>query len=240
MKGTVTPMERRQLLGGVVGLSALAAARSWGLSLAAGPFKAPATGNIDVAFLVSEDATVIDFCGPWEVFQDVMMPERGSGHEDQMPFRLFTVAAGPETVRISGGMQVIPDYTVANAPAPRVVVVPAMRATPPILDWLKRTSATADIVMSVCTGAFVLAEAGLLGDGPATTHHEFVDRLAKRYPAVKLERGRRFVERERLATAGGLTSGIDLALRVVERYFGRPVALRTAEYMEYESRAWIV
>jgi len=234
-------MKRRELLGGAVGLSALAASRAWGVSFAAGPFNAPATGNIDVAFLISEGATVIDFCGPWEVFQDVMMPERGPRHmEDQMPFRLFTVAAGPEPVRVSGGLQVVPDYTVANAPSARVVVVPAMRATPPILDWLKKTSTTADIVMSVCTGAFALAEAGLLGDGPATTHHDFVERLAKRYPAVKVERGRRFVERDRLATAGGLTSGIDLALRVVERYFGRAVALRTAEYMEYESRAWLV
>jgi transcriptional regulator GlxA family with amidase domain len=234
-------MRRRDLLGGSIGLGALAATRAWGLSLAAGGFKTPAQGNIDVAFLVSEGATVIDFCGPWEVFQDVMMPERGPRHmEDQMPFRLFTVAAGPEAVRVSGGLQVVPDYTVGSAPAPRVVVVPAMRASQPVLDWLKKTSATADIVMSVCTGAFALAEAGLLGDGPATTHHDFVERLAKKFPAVKVERGRRFVERERLATAGGLTSGIDLALRVVERYFGRAVALRTAEYMEYESRAWIV
>ena len=234
-------MNRRQLLGGALGLGGLAASRAWGVSFAAGPFAPPATGNIDVAFLISEGATVIDFCGPWEVFQDVMVPERGPRHEeDQMPFRLYTVADGPQGVRVSGGMQVVPDHTVTSAPAPRVVVVPAMRPSPAILEWLKKTSTTADVVMSVCTGAFTLAEAGLLGDGPATTHHLFLDRLGKKFPSVKVERGRRFVERERLATAGGLTSGIDLALRVVERYFGRAVAVRTAEYMEYESRAWIV
>jgi transcriptional regulator GlxA family with amidase domain len=94
--------------------------------------------------------------------------------------------------------------------------------------------------MSVCVGAFVLGRAGLLAGGAATTHHDFFDDFAQSFPDVRLERGRRFVEREHLATAGGLTSGIDLALRVVDRYFGRAVATHTAEYMEYESRSWAV
>ena len=94
--------------------------------------------------------------------------------------------------------------------------------------------------MSVCTGAFVLAEAGLLAGKKATTHHDFHDRFAAQYPSVALERGLRFVESGRnLATAGGLTSGIDLALRVVERYFGRETARRTAEYMEYQGKGWL-
>ena len=75
----------------------------------------------------------------------------------------------------------------------------------------------------------------------ATTHHDFHDRLASSFPKVDVRRGVRFVEGgERIATAGGLTSGIDMALRVVERYFGREVAARTAFYMEYESKGWKV
>ena len=183
---------------------------------------------------------MIDFAGPWEVFQDVMLPERGPAHEDQMPFRLFTVADSTEPVRVTGGMRIVPDYSVADAPKPRVVVIPAMRSSAAILDWLRQTSATADLVMSVCTGAFVLGRAGLLSGKRATTHHQFHDRLAEQFPDVKVERGLRFVEGgPKLATAGGLTSGIDLALRVVERYFGRPAAQRTATYMEYESKGWI-
>jgi transcriptional regulator GlxA family with amidase domain len=109
-----------------------------------------------------------------------------------------------------------------------------------VLAWLKKTSATADLVMSVCTGAFVLGEAGLLAGKRATTHHDFHDRFAERFPDVKLERRLRFVESApNLATAGGLTSGIDLALHVVERYFGRETAQRTAAYMEYQGRGWI-
>ena len=202
--------------------------------------RAPATGPIDVAFLISDGATVIDFTGPWEVFQDVMVPERGRAHEDQMPFRLFTVADGKDPVRATGGMRIVPDYSVADAPPPRVVVVPAMRRSPAVIEWLRKTSTTADLIMSVCTGAFVLAHTGLLSGKRATTHHDFHDRLAEQFPDVKVERAARFVESApNLATAGGLTSGIDLALRVVERYFGRAVAQRTATYMEYQGRGWI-
>ena len=94
--------------------------------------------------------------------------------------------------------------------------------------------------MSVCTGAFQLAKAGLLNGKPATTHHDFIDRFAKQYPDIDVKRGLRFVEGENISTAGGLTSGIDLALRVVERYFGRKIAEKTATYMEYQSKGWMV
>ena len=234
-------MDRRVFLGAIGALPALAALDLSETTVATtGALSPPAKGAIDVAFLVSEGATVIDFTGPWEVFQDVMLPARGPAHEDQMPFRLFTVAEAREPVRVTGGLRIVPDYSVADAPKPRVVVVPAMRSSPAVLDWLRQTSATADLVMSVCTGAFVLARAGLLSGKRATTHHDFHDRLADQFPDVKVERGSRFVEcAPSLATAGGLTSGIDLALRVVERYFGRETAQRTATYMEYQGKGWI-
>jgi transcriptional regulator GlxA family with amidase domain len=194
----------------------------------------PAQGPIDVAFLISNGATVIDFTGPWEVFQDVSVP----GRDDS--FRLFTVADGRDPVRVTGGMQIVPDFSVGDAPPPHVVVVPAMRRSPAVLDWLRKVSARADLIMSVCTGAFVLGQAGLLAGKRATTHHDFHDRFAAQFPDVTLERGLRFVESApNLATAGGLTSGIDLALRVVERYFGRDVAQRTAAYMEYQGKGWL-
>jgi transcriptional regulator GlxA family with amidase domain len=236
-------VRRRSFLGvGVPALAALGLPHDLGESAVrpAPPLRPPAQGPIDVAFLISNGATVIDFTGPWEVFQDVMLPERGDSHEEQMPFRLYTVADGPDPVRVTGGMRIVPDYSVADAPPPRVVVIPAMRRTPAILDWLRKTSASADLIMSVCTGAFVLAEAGLLAGKKATTHHDFHDRFAAQYPNITLERGLRFVESApNLATAGGLTSGIDLALRVVERYFGRDVARRTATYMEYQGKGWL-
>ncbi len=202
---------------------------------------APAKGKIPVAFVISQYATVIDFAGPWEVFQDVHVPARGSNHEEQMPFQLYTVSEKTEPLRATAGLQLIPDYTFENAPAPKVVVIGAQAGrSAAMYEWLKRQARDADVLMSVCTGAFHLARAGLLDGREATTHHDFTERLIEEFPKVKVRRGLRFVEGDRISTSGGLTSGIDLSLRVVERYFGREVAQTTADYMEYQSTGWMV
>ncbi|HYN86386.1 MAG TPA: DJ-1/PfpI family protein [Pyrinomonadaceae bacterium] len=202
---------------------------------------APAKGRINVAFVISQHATVIDFAGPWEVFQDVHVPSRGAGHEEQMPFQLYTVSEKTEPLRATAGLQLIPDYTFADAPAPKVVVVGAQAGrSAAMYEWLKRQAREADVLMSVCTGAFHLARAGLLDGREATTHHDFTARLRQEFPAIKVREGLRFIEGERISTSGGLTSGIDLSLRVVERYFGRDVAAATARYMEYQSTGWMV
>ena len=206
----------------------------------AGKLTAPAKGKIRVAFVMTEGATMIDFAGPWEVFQDVHVTSRGSSMDDQMPFELYTVSDTRDPIRTSGGMTVIPQYTFDDAPAPRVVVIGAQRGrSPKMMEWLRRMAKEADIVMSVCTGASKIAEAGLLDGKSGTTHHDFYESFEKRFSKVKLVRDRRFVQSDDVVyTAGGLTSGIDLALHVVEGYFGREVAQRTAEYMEYEGTGW--
>jgi transcriptional regulator GlxA family with amidase domain len=160
--------------------------------------------------------------------------------DDQMPFELFTVAEKIETLTGSGGLKLVPDYTFENVPTPKVVVVPAQRGSQALHAWLRKIAPSTDLVMSVCTGAFQLGKAGLLNGKSATTHHEFLDRFAQAFPEVTVKRGLRFVEEEKISTAGGLSSGIDLALRVVDRYFGRDVAQHTAGYMEYQSKGWIV
>jgi transcriptional regulator GlxA family with amidase domain/YHS domain-containing protein len=200
-----------------------------------GLLKPPAKEPIPVAFLISDGAVVIDFCGPWEVFQDVNVPSR-----TEMPFRLYTVAETRKPIRTSGGMQIVPDYTIADAPAPKVIVIPAQsEPTEAVLDWIRKSSKTTDVTMSVCTGAFVLAKTGLLNGKSATTYHGAFGRFAMKFPDVQLKRGARFVENGNLATAGGLSSGIDLALRVVERYYGRDVAQKTAYNMEYQGQGWM-
>ena len=200
-----------------------------------GSLKPPDKGQIPVAFLISDGAVVIDFCGPWEVFQDVMIPGR-----EEMPFRLYTVAETKKPIRTSGGMQIVPDYTIEDAPPPKVIVIPAQSSrSPALLEWLKKSSETTDVTMSVCTGAFVLAKTGLLNGKSATTYHGAFERFATQFPDVQLKRGARFVENGNLATAGGLSSGIDLALRVVERYYGREVASKTAYDLEYQGEGWM-
>ncbi len=200
-----------------------------------GSLKPPDKDPIPVAFLISDGAVVIDFCGPWEVFQDAMVPSR-----QDTPFHLYTVAETKKPIRTSGGMQIVPDYTIADAPAPKVMVIPAQSdPSPTMLKWIRETTKNTDVTMSVCTGAFVLAKTGLLNGKSATTYHGAFGRFAMKYPDVELKRGARFVENGNLATAGGLSSGIDLALRVVERYYGRDVAQKTAYNMEYQGQGWM-
>jgi len=189
---------------------------------------------IPVAFVISEGAVVIDFCGPWEVFRDVMVP---SGDH---PFHLYTVSDTTSPITAGGGMKIVPDYTFANAPAPKVIVIPAQsEPSEAMLNWIRQSTKSTDVTMSVCTGAFVLAKTGLLKDKSATTFHSAFNAFAMQFPDIQLKRGARFVENGNLATAGGLSSGIDLALRVVERYYGREVAAKTAYNMEYQGQGWM-
>src|SRR5207248_3094987 len=189
---------------------------------------------IPVAFVISEGAVVIDFCGPWEVFRDVMLP---SGDH---PFRLYTVSDKIAPITAGGGMKIVPNYTFANAPAPKVIVIPAQsEPSKAMLDWIRESSKSTDVTMSVCTGAFVLAKTGLLDGKSATTYHGAFGSFAMQFPNIQLKRGERFVENRNLATAGGLSSGIDLALRVVERYYGRQAAEKTAYNMEYQGEGWM-
>lgn len=203
---------------------------------ATAPLQPPSEGSIPVAFLLSRNAEVIDFAGPWEVFDNVGIP----GQDNAAAFQLYTVAETLEPIRATGGMTIVPNHTFATAPAPRVIVIPAQSApTDAVLAWVREVSRGADLTMSVCTGAFLLAKTGLLSGRPATTHHNHYGRFAMLYPDVELKRGARYVESGKFASAGGLSSGIDLALRVVERYFGRAVAATTADAMEYQGQGWL-
>lgn len=150
-------------------------------------------------------------------------------------FRIFTVSESREPV---DGR--IPDYTFETVPAPHVVIVPAQRGSAALLDWLRKVHATADVTMSVCTGARHFALAGLLNGKAATTHHESIDQFEKEFREVRWIRGVRFVENDKISTGGGLTAGIDLALHVVERYFGRTAAQSVADHLEYDGKRWIV
>src|SRR5437899_3516159 len=192
------------------------------------------TPPIPVAFLISEGPVVIAFCGPWEVFRDVMLP---SGDH---PFRLYTISDKTAPITAGGGMKIVPDYTFTNAPEPKVIIIPAQsEPSKAMLDWIRQSTKNTDVTMSVCTGAFVLAKTGLLDGKSATTFHAAFNSFAMQFPKIDLKRGARFVENGNLATAGGLSSGIDLALRVVERYYGREVAAKTAYNMEYQGQGWM-
>lgn len=200
------------------------------------PLQPPATGPIVVAVLLSKNAVVIDFAGPWEVFDTVGIP----GQKQQNAFQLYTVAATREPIRATGGMTIIPDHTYETAPQPHVIVIPAQsNHTDAAQAWIRAASAGADLTMSVCDGVFLLAKTGLLDGKAATAYHGSFTEFAMQFPAISLQRGARFVEAGKFASSGGLSSGIDLSLRVVERYFGRAVARNTAYLLEYQGLGWL-
>jgi putative intracellular protease/amidase/YHS domain-containing protein len=198
------------------------------------PLHAPDNGKVPVAFLISAGAVVIDFAGPWEVFHQVMDPQTMQGR-----FQTYTVAETTAPIRVSGGMQIVPDYSLADAPAPKVLVIPAQTGnSPATLDWVREATKHTDVTMSVCTGAFLLAETGLLNGRAATTHHGAYRELEVRYPKVRVERGLRFVDDGNIASSGGLSCGIDLSLHVVARYLGNDTAEQTAYNLEYQGQGW--
>lgn len=200
------------------------------------PLNAPAAGNLPVAFVLGKDAEVLDFAGPLEVFAGAPTKDGNS------LFAPYMVAAKKDPVTVGGGMKVLPDHDFKSAPQPKLIVIPAMRFSAEdteMFEWIRTASKATDVTMSVCNGAFVLAKTGLLDGKSATCHHGGFFGFAANYPNVRLRRGVRFVENGNLASAGGISSGIDLALRVVERYGGHELAVQVADGMEYQGKGWL-
>ena len=187
----------------------------------------------NVAILVFDDVEVLDFAGPFEVFA---VTDELNEHRE---FHTFTLATKPGTIRARNGLKIVPDFTLENCPAPHVIVVPggsgrrALMQMPSLHEWLRTRSRHAEIVMSVCTGAFVLARAGLLDGLRVTTHHAHIEELRALAPHLDVVEQQRFTDNGAILTAAGISAGIDCSLHVVERLLGRPTADRTAEYMEY-------
>jgi len=241
-RGTHLSLSRWALCGACIVLAALLSHRAIAAESARGRHTVPSKEKIPVAFVISDDAVTIDFAGPWEVFKDVFLPERGHTLAEQAAFRLYTVSDSREPVTTSGGMRIIPDYTFDDAPAPAIVVIPAQRGrSVKMMNWIRTLSTQAQLVMSVCTGASVLGDAGILDGKKATTHHLYYDEFHRAFPKVILEKNKRFVQSDAVVfTSGGLSSGIDLALHVVDLYFGHAKAESTAELMEYQGEGWKV
>jgi transcriptional regulator GlxA family with amidase domain len=186
-----------------------------------------------VAILVFRDVEVLDFCGPFEVFSV-------AGRDlDPKPFHVRLVAEQTGPVLARNGFSVNPDYTLADCPKADLLLVPGGMGTRPLMhnasvvDWVRQRAAESELVLSVCTGALILAKAGLLDGLAATTHHGALDLLRQTAPATTIRSDTRFVDNGRVITSGGIAAGIDMALHVVARLHGADVAAETARHMEY-------
>jgi putative intracellular protease/amidase len=188
-----------------------------------------------VAILVYDGVEVLDVAGPAEVFE---IAGRYGGQGEDPAFSVFTVASSRESIESQGFLGVLPDYAFSEAPRIDLLVVPGGRTgkvvgDPASLDWIRRTAEGADLTLTVCTGAMILAETGLLDGHPATTWHGALERLARDFPQVHGQPGRRFVDAGRFVTTAGVSAGIDGSLHVVARLLGRHVAEQASRYMEY-------
>ena len=186
-----------------------------------------------VAILIFPEVEVLDFAGPFEVFA---VTNELTGFET---FHTFTVAELPGSIRARNGLKIVPDFTLETAPPPDILVVPGGAGTRPllrkpmVLEWIRQRARKAEVVASVCTGALVLAQAGLLNNLRATTHHENFAELAALAPNTDLVENARFTDNGQVLTSAGISAGIDLSLHIVARLLGDATAARSARYMEY-------
>ncbi len=191
-----------------------------------------------VGILIFPAVEVLDFCGPYEVFSVTRLSEERR-RDETSPFEVHLVAQSGEPVVATGGLRVIPDVTLETCPPLDILVVPGGWGTRKeisnqrLLTWISERAKQAETLTSVCTGAMLLGQAGLLDGRRATTHWRSLDRMRQSFPAVTVEDKLHVVEDGHVLTSAGISAGIDMALRVVARYFGDAVGRGTARHMEY-------
>jgi transcriptional regulator GlxA family with amidase domain len=188
-----------------------------------------------VAILLFDEVEVLDFAGPFEIFSVT-----GRRSDGEPPFNVYTVAEKPGPISARNKLIVTPHYTIDNCPPPDIIVIPggygarAATRNPAILGWVKRQYEQTELTLSVCTGALVLATAGLLDGLQSTTHYGSYDLLGELAPNTTVIRGVRYVDNGKVITSAGVQAEMDMALHVVARLLGDEAAGETAHYIEYD------
>jgi transcriptional regulator GlxA family with amidase domain len=196
-----------------------------------------------VAIFMFDDVEVLDFAGPFEVFSVTSELNSSDSLSDSFPsglFAVFTVAEHSGAVNARNGLSINPDCTIADCPPPDILIIPGGKGTRKLIDnsavikWIKNCAPTAELVLSVCTGALLLAKAGLLEGLSATTHHKALELLRELAPNTTVVENQRFVDNGKIITSGGIAAGIDMSLYVVSKLLGKQKAEQTAKHMEYK------
>ena len=189
----------------------------------------------NVGILIFPDVELLDFAGPYEAFTAV-----NYGGAEKL-FEVFTVAEQHEPLRSRAGVRIVPDYTFDDVPHIDILVVPGGQGTrreinnPVVIDWIRAVSGEAELTTSVCTGSFLIAEAGALRAGnKATTHWASVNRMREQFPGIEMHEDVRWVDDGAVISSAGVSAGIDMALHVIERLCGEDVAVGSARLMEYD------
>jgi len=187
----------------------------------------------NVAIFIFDEIEVLDFAGPFEVFNVTSEMIEGN------PFNVFTVAETASPVKTRGKLSINPNYSIYAMPKADILIVPGGRGTrslvhkPQIIEWLQAQHDQTEHLLSVCTGSLVLAKAGLLDGKSATTHHDAFDELRNLVSADTQIVDNRYVDNGKIVTAGGISAGIDMSLYIVRKLLGDDVLKVTLEEMEY-------
>ena len=188
----------------------------------------------NVAIFIFDDVEVLDFAGPFEVFNvtgEVVDPS---------PFNTYTVALTEEPIKARGELIIQPHYTIDKCPTPDIILLPGgdgrrrLMKDERILKWISKHSNNLEKLLSVCTGAFYIAHCGLLNGLSATTHHGAFAEFKETFTDVELIEDKRYVENGKIITAGGISAGIDMSLYVVEQLLGKEILALTLEEMEWQ------
>lgn len=188
--------------------------------------------KINVAIFIFDGMEILDFSGPAEVF--------AAAKSEKGWFNAYTVGVDNNPITSQGFVQIKPEYSIENSPRPDVLVLPggsvgnAMN-NKAVIRWVKEASKNWTVGMSVCNGAFILAETGLLDGKKATTFHGLLEDFDKNYPKIEVLRETRYVDNGSIITTAGVSAGIDGALQVVTNLLGEKTAQRAVEYMEYDN-----
>jgi transcriptional regulator GlxA family with amidase domain len=191
-----------------------------------------------VGIVIFPDVEVLDFCGPFEVFSVTRLNE-DTRRQDLSPFEVVLIAETTAAVVASGGLRVQPDYSIHDAPQLDVLVIPGGWGTRreignlALLSFIATRARTVETLTSVCTGSMLLGTAGLLDGRRATTHWRSLAWMRESFPKVTVLDDLHVVEDGHVLTSAGISAGIDMALRVVTRYFGEAIGRATARHMEY-------
>ncbi|NNV54027.1 DJ-1/PfpI family protein [Limnovirga soli] len=195
-----------------------------------------------IAILIFNDVEVLDFAGPFEVFS--VTGKRGIGEA----FEVFTVAE-TQIVNARNRLTILPTYTFETCPFADILLVPGGGGyhsdgaaygsrkemnNPLLLKWIQKRALKAELILSVCSGAPILAKANLLRHKKATTHFMAIESLKEAEPTITVYPEERFVDNGNIILSAGISAGIDMALYVVKQLSGKEAAIETAKYMQYE------
>ena len=200
------------------------------------------TDSLQVGIYVYDEAEVLDFAAPYEVFSTASRVHARHAPDEPPPFSVCLIAETLRPVVARAGFVVHPRFSTQEHPALDVLVVPGgvhpgEMAKDHVIAWIARQHATTQLTASVCTGSFLLARAGVLAGEEATTHWEDCADLSREFPALVVRRDRRWTEAGRVMTSAGISAGLDMSLRIVARFGGEDLAKRTARQIDYPWRS---